>query len=117
MSPDRPEAALPVDIRSCPELPLLVVPDVNESAPLTPLFPASEDCTTMLPLDFAVPAPLTNDTEPPVADPPTAFPPDTSTPPPIEEVPVPLPPTTSEMVICEPFAFFHFVFGSEGIWC
>tara|TARA_B110000971_G_C19584875_1_gene309021 strand:- start:66 stop:410 length:345 start_codon:yes stop_codon:yes gene_type:complete len=75
-----------------PLLPELVVPELNDKAPLTPLTPASLVLTTTEPVDFAVPAPLKSETAPPVA--PVLAPPLRLADPPIDVVPVPAPPVS-----------------------
>ena len=49
-----------------PLVPLLVVPDVNDNIPLTPVVPAFTVCNTIAPLDVCVPSPVLNDIAPPV---------------------------------------------------
>jgi hypothetical protein len=57
---------VPVDTAIEPELPLLVVPELNTKAPLIPFAPAFTVPTVMAPLVVAVPAPLLIVTAPPV---------------------------------------------------
>ena len=64
--PVRPVTALPVDIFTRPELPLLVVPVLKTMEPLTPVVPASEVLIRTLPLDDIVPCPVDKEIDPPV---------------------------------------------------
>ena len=58
--------ASPLPIKILPEDPLLVVPDVKLSLPLTPDVPAFTVRTMNDPLDVSVPSPVVSDTAPPV---------------------------------------------------
>ena len=49
-----------------PDAPLLAVPDVKLSSPLTPAVPAFTVRTMNAPLDVSVPSPVVSDTAPPV---------------------------------------------------
>ena len=70
-----------------PLVPELVVPDLNDMAPLTPFVPALDDPTTTAPLDVAVPAPVVSDTAPPLMS--ALLPDATDTSPPTPPVAVP----------------------------
>jgi hypothetical protein len=49
-----------------PLVPLLDVPELKTSTPLTPVSPALADATVIAPLDVAIPSPLVTPMEPPV---------------------------------------------------
>ena len=80
MLPPLPFVAVPVANVIDPDAPRLVVPDVNESAPLTPDVPAFTVFITMPPLDDEVPSPDDNDNAPPVIDAPAPAVTDTAPP-------------------------------------
>jgi hypothetical protein len=79
-----------------PEEPRLVVPVLNERAPLTPFVPALEVRITMSPLLVAAPFPVDNDTAPPVSA--VESPPLQAIVPPVPAAPVPLLTITSPLL-------------------
>jgi hypothetical protein len=64
-APAGPPVAAPLEIRISPDLPLLVVPELNRSTPLAPTATAFALRITISPLDETDPAPLTTLTAPP----------------------------------------------------
>jgi hypothetical protein len=65
ISPAFPPVADPVSRNKDPDDPALLVPDVKDSFPLTPEFPALLVCTMKSPLDRAVPTPDEREIVPP----------------------------------------------------
>ena len=78
-----PDVAVPEPIEIDPLVPLVVVPDENDNAPLTPDVPAFALAIVIAPLDVAVPAPLVIVIAPPVWKSP--MPPDNENAPPDDE--------------------------------
>jgi hypothetical protein len=67
MYPDVPPIAEPLPILIWPLFPLLAVPELNASSPLSPLKPAFADLITIAPLDDGKLSPLLINTDPPVS--------------------------------------------------
>ena len=94
-APDLPvvDAAEPIEID--PLVPELAVPELKDSSPDAPLWPALDDAIVTTPLVLAIPCPLTTPTAPPVC---TVLWPDAT----VMRPPAPLLPLPTAMLIAPP---------------